>query len=439
MKKFIIYFFSALSLGLIFWFWGKNSGALMWGDQSDVFVSLGRLTGLLAAYFILWQLLLIGRQPWLEKSFGLDRLAGLHHLNGIFSWLFIILHPVFLSIGYGLVLGQSTWSQFISFLFEWDDMFPAFMATIVFILTIVLSIVTIKKYLKYEVWYFVHLATYLAIAWAFGHQLEVGYDLQDKVFAVYWYLLYVGVIASLVFFRILQPLYNFYRYRFFVSQLVIENNNNISIYISGRGLDKFPVSAGQFFMVRFLNKTAYESHPFSVSSLPGQNYLRFTVKALGDFTTNLEQKIKVGDQVILEGPYGLFTSSQSKNKKVAYIAGGVGITPIRSLVEESVGKKDAILLLANNKCEDIIFSEELDDLVSKSNGLLKIKHVLSQASDFPCELGRIDEEKIVRLIPDYSERDFYICGPAVMRKSIVKTLKHLGVSSRAIHFEKFSW
>jgi len=439
MKKFLIYFFSIFSLILILWFWGKNSGALMLSDQSDVFISLGRLTGLLAAYFVLWQLLLIGRQPWLEQSFGLDRLASLHHLNGLLSWLFIILHPLFLSLGYGLAAKQSAWRQFLSFLINWDDLMPAFWATLVFIIIVILSLAAIKRYLKYEVWYFIHLATYFAIAWAFSHQLEIGFDLQDKLFAGYWYLLYGGVIASLIYFRLLQPLYNFYCHRFYVSQIVAENSQTVSIYVSGRDIEKFSFLAGQFFLVRVLNKYFYQSHPFSVSSVPGRNYLRFTIKALGDFTVNLAEKIKVGDPVFLEGPYGLFVSKRVQKQKVAYLAGGVGITPIRALIEESSGKKDAILLFANTSCEDIIFLKELDELVSKNNTLLRVNHVLSQPGDWPCEPGRIDEEKIVRLIPDYQERDFYLCGPVGMRQGVIKILKRLGVSSSAIHYEKFSW
>ncbi|MFA4943040.1 MAG: ferredoxin reductase family protein [Patescibacteria group bacterium] len=439
MKKFFIYSLSLLSLVLIFWFWIKNSGALLFSDQTDLFIALGRLTGLLAAYFVLWQLLLIGRQPWLERSFGLDRLAHWHHLNGLLSWLFIILHPILLSVGYGLASHKSAWSQFISFLFDWDDIMPAFWATVVFVAVIALSVAAIKKYFKYEAWYFIHLATYLAIIWAFSHQLEIGYDLQDKLFAIYWSLLYFGIVASLVYYRLLQPLSNFYRFRFFVSKVVQENKNNVSIYVSGRNISKLSFSAGQFFLVRFLNKFYYQSHPFSVSSIPGQNYLRFTIKALGDFTCDLMNKIRVGDPVFLEGPYGLFVARQSKLPKVAYLAGGIGITPIRALIEESLDKKDSVLLLANNNSSDIVFEEELADLALESNGLLRVVHILSQEADSFAESGRMDEEKIKRLIPDYQERDFYICGPMGMRKSLVKILKRLGVAKRAIHFEKFSW
>lgn len=437
MKKFLVYFFGLLSLALVIWFWWSNSGLLMLGDRSDVFVSLGRLTGLLATYLVLWELLLIGRQPWLERVFGLDRLADFHHWNGLFCWLFIVLHPVLLSLGYGLASNQSAWKQFLDFLLKWDDLIPAFVGTLIFVIAIILSVITIKKHLKYEFWYFVHLAIYLAIIMTFGHQLELGYDLQDRIFAIYWYLLYAGVIISLLYFRFWLPAYNFYRYRFRVSQVVKENKDNVSIYVSGRNLEKFPFLAGQFFSLRFLNKYYYQSHPFSVSSIPGQNYLRFTVKYLGDFTNNLEDKIQVGDSVVLEGPYGLFISKRARHEKVAYLAGGIGITPIRSLIEESLGKKDGILLFANNTEEDVIFKEELDDLVVRSNNRLKMVQIWRDGQG--CESGFIDKEKIIRLIPDYLERDFYICGPLGMRRAIVKILKHLGVSTAAIHFEKFSW
>lgn len=439
-KKIFIYIVGILSLLIIFWFWGINSGPDLWADPASQLIAWGRLAGLLAAYFVLLQLMFIGRQKWLERSFGLDRLAEVHHLNGILSIAFIIVHPVLLCLGYGALSGRNAFAQLGRFLSNWEGMVAALVATVLFAVIVAISLAAAKKHFKYEIWYAVHLLSYLAIILAFSHQLETGSDLRNIFFAAYWNLLYILVGVSLIYSRFLRPLYYLWRYRFRVEKVVAENDDNVSIYISGRQIENFPVRPGQFFLVRFLTKKyLFEAHPFSLSSLPGEKYLRFTVKALGDFTTGLQEKIKPGDLVFLDGPHGLFTPNCCLSSKVAYIAGGVGVTPIRSVAEYFLTEKDAILLYANQRPQDIIFAAELADLISRPGSRLRLVSILAEGAIAPAESGRVDEEKILRLIPDYLERDFYLCGPPAMRLSLVKTLRSLGVKARAIHFEKFSW
>ena len=435
MKKTLFILVFLTNLGIIFYFWAIKSSTLLGFGSAGLFISLGRIAGLIAVYLVLWQLVLIGRVKFLEQIFGLDRLAIIHHFNGLLAWLFIFLHPVFLIIGYGQSKQLSFFGQVFDFLWSGDDLATAFLSLAIFAIVIVTSVAAIKKRLKYEAWYLVHLLTYLAIIWAFGHQLELGNDLRNIFFAAYWYLLYIVAVGLVVYFRFFKPGWLFYQQRFIVDRVVRENERVVSIYITGRNISLFKYRPGQFAIFRFLDKQLFwEAHPFSFSSLPGENYLRITIKNLGDFTANIADCLPVGTPVLIDGPHGIFTAQRTANKKLALIAGGIGITPLYTIFK-SHSDRHKVLFYADQDAGKLIFKEEIRNL----DGANRQTHfILSQASSGFGENGRLDEEKIKRLLPDYLERDFFLCGPPLMIKSVRRALQGLGVRRSRIYFEKFS-
>ena len=438
MKKFIQLVFLT-NLAIIFYFWLDNSGYLLVsGVTADFFIALGRITGLLAVFFVLLQLVLIGRVQWLETVFGLDKLAVLHHWNGFLSLLFILTHPIFITWGYAIKSHQSFASQFFDLAFHWEKILPALGAVILFVLVVILSLVIVKQKLKYEVWHFIHLFTYLAILLAFGHQLELGGDFNNQLFAGYWYFLYLLAIGHVVLFRLLAPWYNFFRFHFKVLKIEQETEDAVSIYIGGKNFSNFKYQPGQFMIFRFLNKKAWwQAHPFSISSSPNGGYLRVTIKNLGDFTGSVKEKIKSGDFVLLEGPYGIFTASRNSREKILLVAGGVGITPLRPLAEDLLKQhKDVVLVYAAKNLKNLIFKKELEGL-SRDKGL-KTHLVLSQDFAPPHQQGRLDKEMIMRLVPDIKDREIYLCGPQGLTRALLKELKQLSLASSLLHYEKFS-
>jgi len=340
-----------------------------------------------------------------------------------------------LIIGYGANNQLSFFGQAFDFLWNGDDLMSAFLAIIIFAIVIFTSLAAIKKKLKYEAWYFVHLLSYLGIIWAFGHQLELGGDLRNRGFAAYWYLLYAVTIGLLIYFRFLKPGYLFYQQRFKIDKVVRENEQVVSVYITGRHLERFRYRPGQFAIFRFLNKkSVWEAHPFSFSSVPGDNYLRITIKNLGDFTGRIADRLQPGTPVLIDGPHGIFTVQRATNKKLALIAGGIGITPLYAIFISQTDRRLTLFYSEQTEAK-LIFKKEIDLLRGADR---PVHYILSQAGPGQGETGRLDEEKIKRLLPDYLERDFFICGPPLMIKAVRSTLKHLGVSRRRIYFEKFS-
>ncbi len=415
-------------------------GNQLTGEAVGQFLAYGRLAGLLAALGILFQLILIGRIKWVERIFGFDRLTHLHHIVGFSIIVLLIAHPVLITYGHSMQAGVSYFAQMKDFFFNWEDVFAAAIGLLIIFVALFFSVLVLKKMIKYEVWYYVHLAFYIALALAFGHQFEVGTDFtSNKMFADYWYALYAFTFANLIYYRIIRPIIFFIRHRFKITRLVSETGGVNSVYIEGNKMDLFTVEAGQFMNVRFLTKGfMWESHPFSMSCMPNGNNLRLSIKGVGDFTKRISG-LKPGVSVFIDGPHGVFTSKNCKSSKVLMIAGGIGITPIRSLAEEmsSMGR-DVVLIYSNRNHNSIVFEKELNDLASSSSGRLKVIHVISDDPGWPGEKGRIDKEKISRLAPDFKEREVFLCGPPPMMKALRLDLISIGVPNNQIHYERFA-
>jgi predicted ferric reductase len=215
-----------------------------------------------------------------------------------------------------------------------------------------------------------------------------------------------------------------------------ESGDAISVYITGRNLMNFQVKPGQFLIFRFLNKTYWwQHHPFSASYIPKNNMLRITVKNSGDFTGDINS-MKKGTPVMIDGPYGTFTIPQSNLKKYVFIAGGIGITPIRSLIEQTAPDNDIVVLYTSKTPTEFSLQKELDELANIYH--FPITYIVTQDDTYKGEKGRIDDEKIKRLVPDYMKREVYLCGPVAMMEGIKKVLISIGVEKGRIHYEKFS-
>lgn len=435
-KKLLLYLLLVLNFCVIIYFWYQTSGSHLFSGISTAFISIGRLAGLLLVFCVLLQFCLMGRFRWIEDVFGLDNTSKIHHWNGYALIAFLISHPVFLIAGYSMNAKVSLFAQFFDFLLNYHDVSKAVIGAFLLLVVIVLSVFIIRKRLKYEVWYFVHSFTYLAIALAWGHQLKVGVDFSNKIFVYYWYALYVFVFGNLLLFRFLRPLYLFLRHRFQVSKITLEGENANSIYITGRDLDKLKTKPGQFLKLRFLSKKFwFESHPFSSSMIPGDKKMRVTIKNSGDFTSRIAD-VRLGTRVIVDGPFGNFTLERSKKKKLIFIAGGVGITPIRTLIEQALKEERKLILFYSSKNENnIILKNELDELSARYK--FHIYYFVSEGSG-KFEKGHVTFEKIEKIAKHVKEYDFYICGPVLMMEDLAKQLKKSGVAKNQIHYEKFS-
>jgi ferredoxin-NADP reductase len=205
----------------------------------------------------------------------------------------------------------------------------------------------------------------------------------------------------------------------------------VSVEISGRRLDALKARAGQFFTWRFLTRDRwFEAHPFSLSAAPDGRRLRITVKGLGDYSAAL-RAIPPGTRVIAEGPFGSFTAAARSRPRVALIAGGVGITPIRALLEDMPGEPGdiAVVYRALND-DDVILRAELDELAARRGAALH--YVVGDGREL------LSPAHLLSLVPDIAARDVYVCGSPAMTEATRASLGRSGVPRRQITMERFA-
>ncbi|MFQ6123621.1 MAG: FAD-dependent oxidoreductase [Candidatus Heimdallarchaeota archaeon] len=199
--------------------------------------------------------------------------------------------------------------------------------------------------------------------------------------------------------------------------------------------------AGQFFVIDIpVNREKYRHH-FSFSSSPTEKgYLEFTTKMSDSNFKKALRELNPGDIVNLKGPFGNFTLTEGI-KKIAMLAGGIGITPFRSIIKDSIDKNQAlnfILLYGNHREEDIIFKEEFDKIQSSFRNL-KVVHILLEPPEaWNGYTGFINSKIIQTEIPDLTERHFYVCGPPQMIEDMKKILHELSIPNEQIKTEAFT-
>jgi predicted ferric reductase len=419
-------------------FWWRATGHTTAASAASINLALGNTTGLLAVYLILWQLVLLGRLTVLENVFGLEKLTWLHKWNGYGALTAILLHTFFLMEGYGAINHTNIWAQLVDFMLNWDDVLKATLGTILFLVIVVISIGIVRRGFKYETWYYVHIFNYLAILLAFGHQMNVGNDFQNQpAFQAFWWALYLVALGLLTWYRFWLPTYLVLRHRLKVEKIVQETPDVLSVYVTGQGMDRIKFKTGQFMIWRFLDRDHWwQAHPFSLSAGPNGQYLRLTCKQLGDFTKSLSN-LQPGTWVSVDGPHGNFTPDRLASGKLLLIAGGVGITPIRSMLEGLPPMADVMLVYAARNQGELALRGEIESLAAANH--VTVRYLLSEETVPGIAHGFLDAANLSTLVPDASAREVMLCGPPPMMSAVTKTLVAAGISPKSIHTERFAY
>ena len=399
----------------------------------------GRLAGLLGAYLVLVQLLLMGRLAWFEHAVGFDRLTAWHRGLGTNTVILLAAHVMLIVEGYSLTDQRGIAPTGWRVLSTYPDMLKATAGLVLFGLVAGTSARAARRHLSYEAWYAVHLTAYAAVALAFSHQLASGQDfVGHPLNRILWWALYLFVAAALLLGRVILPVRGWFRHRLLVDRVVVESPGVVSVWVRGRRLDELGAEAGQFLLWRFLAPGhVWSAHPYSLSAAPDHGSLRITVKDAGDHSAALAH-LRHGTPVLAEGPFGHFTLEKSTRSRLLLIAGGSGIGPIRALAEELVMRgdrhhMDAVLLYRAGHERDLALRDELDGLSARTG--LRVIYLVGHRA----ELGHdpLSPASIHDLVPDVRSRDTFVCGPPGMTHSVLRAMRELRVPVRQLHSEDF--
>ncbi|MEV6379425.1 ferredoxin reductase family protein [Streptomyces sp. NPDC051773] len=404
------------------------------GTGKNGVLTVAKFFGLHAAVLMLFQLLLVARLPWLDRRIGMDRLTVWHRWVGFTLLWTLLTHAVLVVLGYARLDDASMAKTFFALAGVPASLLGMLAAAVVVVVAAV-SVRAVRRRLRYETWHGLHLLLYLALGLAFVHQLLETTTFGSSAFAwTYWWALWLFAFGALVVGRIVLPVWRNARHRFRVAAVVRESDDVVSVHVTGRHLDRLPARAGQFCVWRFPGHNHWWlANPFSLSAAPDGRTLRLTAKAVGSTSAGLRD-LPVGSRAFVEGPYGAFTSLHRTRPGALLIAGGVGITPVRSLLEEQP-TGDVVVLYRVRGESDAVLLDEVRALVGARGGRLHLLTGRTGQGTPPFE--PFEPNGLRALVPDIAERDVYVCGPPAMTSAVLGAMRELAVPRRQVHAERF--
>lgn len=384
------------------------------------------------------QFVLTARFKAIKAPYGSDVVYHFHRQISLVAFVLILAHPLIL-----FIYDSSNLALLNLVTAPWRAR-AAVTSTILLIVLISLSVCRKYFHLEYTLWRISHgiLGT-LVLILAMIHVILVGYYVYTPIKDVLWIVYGAFWIVLLLYVRILKPLL-LLRKPYQVQQIVAERGKSWTLQVKPVGHAGMRFQPGQFAWLTFGRSPFSETeHPFSFSSnAEPANPLTFTIKELGNFTSTVKD-LPVGQHIYLDGPFGNFSIDHYLHaNSFVFIAGGVGITPMMSMLRTLAERGDTrplLLIYAANTWEDITFREEIEELTEHLN--FKVVYVLrNPPENWEGESGYVTREILERYLPQSRESgDFevFICGPQPLMNSAEQALVQLGVFIGNFHAERF--
>ena len=369
-------------------------------------------------------------EPW-----GEDVIYHFHRQISLIAVVLVVAHPIILFVERPELLRLLN-----SFQAPWRARFAA-LSTYSLIALLVTALWRTKLRLSYETWHLTHIVlAVVAVAAGIVHMVGWSFYLGDPWKRGLWIGLTMFWIGLLAYVRVVKPLFMLRR-PYIVTDVHKERGDTWTLAMKPDGHAGLRFRPGQFgWLTVWGSPFKITSHPFSFSSsaATSDGRVEMAIRELGDFTDEIGN-VPVGRRVYIDGPYGAFTIGNPADMHVL-IAGGVGITPMMSMIRTLADQKDKrplLLLYGSKDWDSITFREHLDLLEARLD--LKVVHVLENPPDgWTGERGFITAEMLERhLPPPYADHEYFICGPDVMMDAIENALEALKVPISKYHSERY--
>jgi predicted ferric reductase len=380
---------------------------------------------------------LTARFRYVTEPWGEDVIYHFHRQLSLIAVGLVIAHPLIL-----FAVRPELLVLLNSITAPWRARFAA-LSIYSLIALVVMALWRVKLKIRYETWHLTHIVlAIVAVAAGLLHMVGWGFYLVNPWKRTLWIGLTIFWIGLLLYVRIVKPLFVLRRpYR--VSEVRKERGDTSTLVMHPDGHAGFRFTPGQFgWLTVWGSPFKITGHPFSFSSSAEvtDGRVDMSIRNLGDFTSQID-KVPVGQRVYLDGPYGAFTIGNPADIHVL-IAGGVGVTPMVSMIRtlaDRGDKRPVILIYGSKDWESITFREELEALKARLD--LTVIHVLRNPPDgWTGERGYITTEIFKRhLPPPYADHEYFICGPTVMMDLIEEALGEMNVPMSKYHSERYSF
>ena len=387
------------------------------------------------------QFALVARFRRVAAPVGIDRLLEFHKQIAYVAVGLVLLHPILLFL-------KS--DRFLRLLDVPDAPWRArgaVASTLALLALVALSVWRRRLRLNYEAWQFTHdvLAIFVVVA-ATAHALLVRYYLDERWEQAHAAAMSAAFVAIVLWVRLGRPI-NRRRHPWRVEAVTPEHGRCVSVTLApitskGAHSPPFRFAPGQFaWIMAEQSPFAVTQHPFSISSSAERtDAITLTIKAAGDFTEAVG-RLRPGETVYLDGPFGEFREVPEETAGIVLIGGGVGVTPLMSILRTHADRDDrrpVWIFLANESEDSIIFREEIDGMCETLP--VTAVHTLSHPPPgWEGEQGYLDAAMLRRhLPPNLAELRYFICGPPGLLDAAEAALAELGVPAQRVHSERFA-
>ena len=404
---------------------------------------LSSALAMVAFAMLLMEFVLSGRFKSVSGSTGIDLTMRFHQLIARSLTAFILIHPFLYVTPLKHPLPWDTTGQ-LSLGLSANSIFVGFLGWMLLVLLFVTALFRDQLPYRYETWRLSHGlgAALIAVMGAY-HTIEAGRYSGHPYLTAFWLGLLGLALSTLLYVYIITPLLQLrHPYRVLSVNRIARKTWELNVEPrSGVAID---FTAGQFVWLTLdRSPFAITEHPFSISSCPANRpTISFTIKEVGDFTNRIGA-VSVGARAYIDGPHGNLTLAGRSGTGIAFIAGGVGLAPVMSILRQLRMEKDSrplMLLYGNRLIEQIMYRDELDEM--KDTLDIDVQHILSEPpADWAGAVGQLDEAVLRRHLhfEGHARWLYVVCGPAPMIESVERSLERLGVPLGQIVSEKFSY
>jgi predicted ferric reductase len=420
------------------------AGAVFLGPENAAgpLVNLSAAFGYIGLALMASELALVSRFAGAAGAFGLDSLLQFHRQMGLVAMAFVAAHPMLLIADRAYTMGLLVPSAGM----PW----PVLAGTAAFIaalLVVGLSVFRKQLRISYEIWHMTHgLLSIVLIGFAAAHVFGIGRFAGLPVIRAIWAVYLLWLVGMFVRYRVLRPLSLMSR-----PWEIVENRPEYgqahTLVLKPVGHDGFRFEPGQFGWLGFgRTPLGFTQHPISFSSngdVPSEDgTVAFTIKQLGDWSSRIVPHVKPGTRAWIDGPHGVFTIDREEGAGYVLIGGGVGITPLYSMLQalETRGDMRPVYVFHGaNDIDDATFREELAEMAARMDNLTLVTVLVRAEDDWEGERGFVTAEILTRYLPPtlYRRFQYFICGPAPLMDAMEAILPQIGVPADRIHTERF--
>jgi predicted ferric reductase len=398
--------------------------------------------GLLATSMLVCAVVLPSRLRSLTRTFGIDGVLSIHRFIGLTVTLVVGLHIVL------VLMANPANMALLDVLHAPNRARAGLGATVALGALITLTVLRGRLRQRYEVWRWLHVALTSTVLMLSGlHIWWLHHLIRDAAMAVLFTVLGLSVLMVLAYRWLWLPVFSARR-EYVVREIRPETSTVSTLVLEPRrdgprrGYRTLAFAPGQFAWLRLNPSMWAQEHPFTIASSAHLGlWTEFTIRHSGDFTREL-RRLQPGDPVWVDGPHGAFTIDLRRSTGLVMIAGGVGITPMMSMLRTLAHRRDQRphrLLIIARTVEDLLFRAEIRKL-QRQLDLTVIELLRQPPPDWTGASGTVDENLLTTLLPGKFRRDqldYYLCGPPALVVDVLTVLEEMDVPQPRIHTEQF--